>query len=180
MPSLYKNNKDLTNYINNIASETENGTKTENGNQTMKISIVTTSKQGERTFTAKIHKATSPKDFQLDAETFYQQSGGVIPEGVHHELEIIWPDRSFFNAHKLHIHRCGNGQLFVCYPRQIPTPQGAKDIFEIWCVGTMCTIVEKVDLNTLFSQECEDDPNKFFAVASERHGIRIISSEFDE
>lgn len=129
------------------------------------------SKQGSYRFAAIFHPAEKPEDFHLDPVTFYEQWGKSIPQGLHYEVEIIEPEEKFFEQHVLHIARSRkNGKLFICYPRPIPTLEDAVQVFRTWCLGSVLTITNQIDLNTILKQAGGDKQN-MEEILNEQFGI---------
>ncbi len=141
----------------------------------VKVVMEVQSKAGLYTFAALIHAPTEVVRFYLHPRHFYLKWGNEIPEMPHHELEIVEPKAEFFEQHKLHVHRSErNGNWFVCYPRRVATVSEAVRIFQTWCLGSVVTIVEQVDLNTLYS-EVGSDPRVLERLVEERYGIHQMS-----
>ena len=141
----------------------------------MKIHISVRSRTGVHHFGAIAYAHASPEQFHMDPVDFYKKWGGSIPPIPHFELEIVEPERAVLEKQVLHTHKSRFGDmLFVCYPLHIPTMERAWEVFQTWCIGTVGTIVENVDLNTIYSQECENDKEKFLKVMHERFGIYLI------
>jgi len=140
----------------------------------MKITLVVGSRNGQYTFSAHIHELKDSKQFHLDPSSFYLEWGKKVPDVPHHEVEILEPGADFFERHLAHVHKSRiTGNLFMCYPLRIETPEKAEELFRTWCLGTVSGIVESVDLNTIFA-ECESDPEKVEQILQERYGITII------
>jgi hypothetical protein len=161
-------------YKNVGSTKTKRGRK---GQMTMLIEFHVTSHQGEFTFVAKIHQFGNLDDFHLDPNAFYQQWGKAIPKVPHHEIEITTPGPDFFKQVLLHVHKSRKdpSMLFVCYPRRIATADEAASIFRTWCLGSVTTIVQKVDLNTIFT-ECGNDSALMEHTIKERFGIEIMNT----
>ncbi len=135
-----------------------------------RISITVQSRHGSHQFEAEIHEHANLADFHLDPETFYREWGSKVPELPHHEIEIVVPGSDFFSTRVLHMHRSRKSEaLFVCFPHRIATIEAAGRIFRTWCLGSVATIVEDVDLNTLYA-ECGV---RLEVVVGERYGIMI-------
>jgi len=125
-------------------------------------------------FSAVIHKHTSPATFLLDPENFYQKWGKSVPEGLHHEIEIIRPSPEALRVKVIHVHespKCTG--LLICYPLHIPTIAKATSVFRTWALGTVLTWETDIDLNTLRDGECKGDDSLFESILKERHGISL-------
>jgi hypothetical protein len=141
----------------------------------MFITFRITSRKSEFTFSVLVHAHTNPEDFHLDPVAFYTKWGKTIPQLPHHEIEIKEPPPEFFDGKGLHVHhsRKNPGYLFVCYPQRIASEADALRIFRTWCLGSVATLAEKVDLNTIFA-ECRNDAARMEQVLSERYNIAIV------
>ncbi len=125
-------------------------------------------------FTAIVHTSNSTAQLHLDPEDFYKRFGEV-PQGMHHELELVEPNATLLSQQRLHIHPSRNGERpFICYPKQVPTIQSALEIFGVWCLGTVLVIVKHIDLNTVLTNDCGNDLSRFPGVVQERYGIRLV------
>ncbi|MDO8564540.1 MAG: hypothetical protein Q7R88_00945 [bacterium] len=137
----------------------------------MKITLSVRTLKGTHTFVGRLHVHTDPKQFFLDPTTFYGK-WGAIPEGTHHELEIIEPPSDVLKKYALHVHASAKSENpFVCYPLPLPTLEKAIEIFRIWCVGAACTMDCGIDLNTVYSQTCQNRETLFFEVMRERYDV---------
>ncbi len=140
----------------------------------MKLTIKVATKRGIHQFAVIIHALDSPDQFHMDPVGFYEKYSKSIPRGIHHELEIVEPDESLFERHFLHVHKSRKtGKLFICYPLHVPDTQKAREVFETWCLGSVATIEEGVDLNTIYSAECDNDRWKFISLMRSRYGIYV-------
>ncbi len=147
----------------------------------MKMITSIQSPVGVSSFTATLYHSAKPEDLMLEAVGFYQILGKKIPAGDHYEIEIIKPDDNFFMEHKLHVHASPKiGGNFVCYPRQIPTIDRAKEVFNMWCLGAVLTVTRGIDLNTVYSGECKGNEELFLSVMREKYGISIIETGFED
>jgi len=128
-------------------------------------------------FVAQLHSPKNISQFHLDPDTFYDKWGGEVPSIPHFEIQIIEPVDSFFEKHTLHVHpsRLGGG-IFVCYPRRIGSIEGAMTNFRVWCLGSVLTIEEKVDLNTVL-EECDNDFQRAEQVMKDNYDICVFSTE---
>ena len=143
----------------------------------MNTTMTILGRQRVYTFSAVIHSHTSPDEFFLDPTDFYLKWGKVIPEGLHHEIEIVEPNRTVLLAKLIHIHQSTKSSgLFICYPPHIPTLKRALEVLKIWCLGTVLTWEAGVDLNTLRDSECGGDDELFYRTLSDRYGIRFVDS----
>ena len=124
-----------------------------------------------------IHRFSQPDDFHLCPDEFYHKFGGVVPEGAHHEIEILAPGLGLLDLTKHHILRSRHqaNRLFVCYPLPMASVEDAVGIFRTWCLGTVVTLVKGVDLNTILG-ECDNNHARMEAVIKERYGIEITES----
>lgn len=100
---------------------------------------------------AEIHEVEAPAGLLIEKK-FYLDFGKNIPEGLHHEMELVeiesWRPT---NSSNLHIHQSKiNGRQFVCWPKQIPSLAGAIMLFKVWCVGTIYTLETGNDFGPLF------------------------------
>ncbi|MEK7621966.1 MAG: hypothetical protein AAB415_02190 [Patescibacteria group bacterium] len=142
-----------------------------------RVSIGVQSKEDQHRFVASIHESINLESLHLDPMEFYQKWGGSIPGLPHQEIEIVEPGEEFFKSNKLHIHRSTKtGTPFVCYPKRLETLLDAVRMFRTWCLGSVATIVEGVDLNTIYTQECGDNAERMEKILRERYGIHVCSS----
>lgn len=140
----------------------------------MNVSVVVQSKASPQRFSALIHKLVDQGSFHLEPVEFYERWGKSVPELPHHEIEIVEPDDRFFNQHTLHIHRSRKtGKPFVCYPQRMKTIEQAIAVFQTWCLGSVATVVEGVDLNTLYTQECGNNTELMKEVLRQRYEIFV-------
>ncbi len=140
----------------------------------LKVILMVESKNGQHQFVALIREAKDLESFHLEPEEFYKKWGLVIPDPPHHEIEIAQPGEEFFRQHKLHIHRSRKTNVpFVCYPTRMGTMDEAKRVFRTWCLGSVATIVEGIDLNTIYTLECGCDAERMEKLLRERHEIYI-------
>ncbi len=138
-----------------------------------RVSIVVQSKNGPYPFYAKIHELTEVKNFHLDPVDFYEEWGKAIPNLPHHEIEIVRPGKKFFKQYHLHIHRPRiTSKPFVCYPKRMETVEIATRIFRTWCLGSVATIVEEIDLNVI-CEKCNNDPQLMEKVLRTDHAIFV-------
>ena len=139
----------------------------------MKIAITVTSKNRSHRFVALVHLASSLNQFHLDPLDFYLKYGNSIPPDNHHELELLELPTEM-EHYPLHIHKSRfTGKPFVCYPQSIPSIERAKVVFTVWCVGSVSTAFEGIDLNSVYSKECKDNAAEFFQLMKSRYGIAI-------
>ncbi|MEK7552163.1 MAG: hypothetical protein AAB534_01980 [Patescibacteria group bacterium] len=138
--------------------------------------IIVTSKSGLQVFSAIFHTPVAPEEFHMDPTEFYLEWGKSIPAIPHHEIEITSPEDNFLRQHGLHIHASRKtGKPFICYPKRMETTSEALRVFRTWCLGSVATIVEEIDLNTIHSQECGGDAEKMERVLHERYGIFVAT-----
>ncbi|KKU78309.1 MAG: hypothetical protein UY03_C0001G0047 [Parcubacteria group bacterium GW2011_GWA2_47_64] len=139
----------------------------------MKLIVTATTPSASHRFAALLHAHSSSRTFFLDPNTFYKKWGKKVPRR-HHEIEILEPSIEILLAQKLHVHKSDkSSNLFVCYPLAIRTPETAMELFRVWCAGVVLTWECRVDLNTIYSQECKDDEEKFFRVLMRRYKITV-------
>ncbi|MAG59433.1 hypothetical protein CMO96_01440 [Candidatus Woesebacteria bacterium] len=132
------------------------------------------SRHGPFTFKALVHSPVSLDQFHLAPLEFYARHGGEVPSLPHHELEITEPGNVFFEQRVLHVHPSRKNQyhLMVCYPQRIASHKDALGIFRTWCLGTVLTIVEEIDLNTILG-ECDNDHALMEKKLLQRFAIKI-------
>lgn len=137
----------------------------------MKFIVTVTISSTSYRFVALLHAHSSSRTFFLDPRTFYKKWGKKVPR-KHHELELLEPSTEVLLRQKLHVHKSEkSSNLFLCYPLAIQTPDEAKELFRVWCAGTVLVWEYGVDLNTVYSQKCKDDKKKFFRVLKRRYKI---------
>lgn len=130
----------------------------------------------EFVFVVRLHKSTTPEGLLLDPVSFYKDYG-AIPEGENHELEIVEPSDEFLKGHPLHVHHSFKDNLpMVCYPKPIPTISRAFEVLEMWCLGSACTIVHGVDLNTIYEKEIEHDESRFRPHLAVKYSTVVVQS----
>lgn len=147
----------------------------------MHFEFKVSSKKEPFAFAAEIHRFGSPDDFHMDPSEFYEKWGKAIPPDPHYELEIKMPGPAFFKEVLLHVHpsRKDPTRLFVCYPKHMATPEVATGIFRSWCLGTVATVVEGIDLNDIL-KECGNDHALMEQALKERYDIAVITSRCSE
>ncbi len=130
----------------------------------MKIKLFVFSSRCSRKFVAQVHRHINPRQFFLDPKKFYFKWGKKIPQGTHYELELLEPSIKVLRETPIHVHASSRSKnLFVCYPRPIPTLEKAIEIFTVWCVGTACTWDFKIDINTVHNN-CKGDNRRFLNI----------------
>ncbi|MES2087702.1 MAG: hypothetical protein V4467_01770 [Patescibacteria group bacterium] len=138
----------------------------------MNIEIAVHSGLVTHVFQARCHLSTSPAHFFLEAEEFYDHFGQV-PVGNHYEIELVRPNDET-TLQRLYTRQSPrSGTYFVCYPRAIPTPALAKNIFWIWCLGSVLTLDHRVYMTTILDGECSGDVDRFTQILKERYSIEI-------
>lgn len=138
----------------------------------MKLNLFVFSSRSNRKFLAKVHVHTSSKQFFLDPKGFYFKYGKEIPHGHHYELELLEPSTKMLRQTPIHVHASKRSpNLFVCYPRPIPTLEKAIEIFTVWCVGTVATWDFKVDLNTVHAK-CKGNNRRFLKTMKRKYEIQ--------
>lgn len=129
-------------------------------------------KKKRYSFHSLIYERNDQKDFHLSPVGLYEKWAKSIPRTPHYEIGIKNPSEEVLSKFKLHTHRSGiNNKLFVCYPLEISTVWIAFGIFRIWSLGSVLTMEENIDLNTIFSTECANNPHATEKVLAERYGI---------
>ena len=140
----------------------------------LKTVLTVESKKGQYKFVALILRAEDPGSLHLEPVEFYKKWGLVIPDFPHHEIEISQPGEEFFHQHKLHIQRSRKtGTPFICYPTRMGTVEEATRIFRTWCLGSVATIVEGIDLNTIYTVECKCNAEHMEKLLRERYEICV-------
>ena len=123
-------------------------------------------------FGASLFRSESPEEQRIDAG-FYQKWAEKIHQGVHHEMQLLTSPIWGRVDPEVPIHvyaRPESGESFVCYTPQVPTAEGAKDIFRQWCVGTVYAIEHKTDFASLAGQH----PDDFLEFMAREFKIEIV------
>jgi hypothetical protein len=115
---------------------------------TEKVRCVVFTPTAQHTYVGTLHCNQGP-DGLLMERRFYEAADGV-PQGPHHEIElIIMPSVWHDNAH-LHVHtRADTQKAFVCYTGTLATRAEAIELFTWWCAGTSHSILHGGQFDTL-------------------------------
>ena len=123
-----------------------------------------------------IHRSESPEERAIEA-AFYKQwcPDDTAPKGHHHELEVV--DGAKIKARKrsgaIHIHiHPENGKAFVCWTGALPTFESAENLFRMWAVGTVYTLVHDKDFQGIYAKH-EGDTEAFLEEMNREHKIHI-------
>ncbi len=139
----------------------------------IKISVSTGEPRPD-VFIATIHRATSPAELQMDPKEFYEKFCGSIPQGAHHELELLTDLSTHPYQALIHTHWSARaGKRFVCWTGQLQTETQAISMFRIWCVGTAYTLKHGKD----FGEEYVAHQTDFFEHMRQTFGIFIANEE---
>lgn len=140
----------------------------------MEIRVRYTSKDGAPTtltFRFLVHEVKAPEGLMLESD-FYRK----LPHGTHYEVEITGPE-AVLSRSGLHIHvskREGQhkGKKFACWPQQISSMAEAIEIVQVWCVGTLYTMISEKDFGPLYDG-CKADSEKFLSLLKEK-GFSLV------
>lgn len=113
---------------------------------------------GETTFVIHAHLSKAVGERLIEA-AFYEKHGSGVPEGEHHELEVMSP-AVWDHPHSAHVHyhRTPSGRNFVCWAGALPTMKKVQWVAMLWCVGTVYTMATGKDFNPEYGSE----PKTFF------------------
>lgn len=106
---------------------------------------VTTPKE-EISFACVCHRTEDPKDRLIDQSFYEQSSPDGIPQGTHHEIELLPGSWERMPMH-FHVNPITN-RIFLCWTGHLPYIQNAVTVFERWCLGTAFSIVTGDDFLT--------------------------------
>lgn len=138
----------------------------------MQTTITIRGNAKDYSFTALIHEVASPEGLRLGPD-FYR-TFGKIPEGLHHEVELVDPGLDFCKQYGLHMHRDTEGKPFMCFPYSLPTPEKTLFIYKVWCVGAVLRVETGIQMNTEITEKCRGDLGEFLLRANEVHGISVL------
>lgn len=138
----------------------------------------------ELVFHCLVHATTSPDARMIEPAFYKRWVPQAIPQGPHHELELLLEESSDLAAitlrhqspPKLHIHKHPEtGKSYVCWTGSLPTVDLAQELFKMWSVGTAYSLVSGKDFSELFTSNI---PN-FIDLMGIKYGIWVQSSEID-
>ncbi len=103
----------------------------------------------------------------IEKEFYEKWCPTAIPQGEHHELELL-TDFTAFYKHPLHIHKNPiTGKQFMCWTGHVPTITLARKVFEMWGVGMVYTMIHGLD----FALKFTDSQEAFLVFMKEEYGI---------
>lgn len=122
-------------------------------------------------FVIMAHRTASVGERLIEPEFYKNHSlKHEIPEGDHHEIEILEPALwKHEHAKKIHTHPIGTRRHFVCYTSALPTIKDVEAILRVWCVGTVYTMITGLD----FGAEYARGQDSFHDRMRDEHGITI-------
>lgn len=125
-------------------------------------------------FHCRIHTVSAPEGLLIESE-FYTEHG-ELPQGTHHELEILGPELwNHDHSGLIHFHRSSiNGKYFVCYPRQIPSLTAMSEILNLWSVGTAFTMIHGTDFQRIYT----GDQGQFFRLMKNEYHLTLTNAIF--
>lgn len=106
---------------------------------------------------------TDSKEGRLIEPAFYEKNcePGQMPEGVHHELEVVEPRLWEHQDVRTHLHPVpGSDKHFVCWTGSLPTLEVVDTLLNVWCLGTAYTVATGQDFGSLYT----GSPAVFFDV----------------
>ncbi|MEI6671988.1 MAG: hypothetical protein WCL02_01115 [bacterium] len=137
-------------------------------------------------FSCEIHTVDTIQELNLDPEKFYKtwRKNHDLPLFPHHEVELFQTEKfkqylSINTIFKPHITKSSLDKEFMCYLRDITSPEDAYIIWKAWCVGTMYSIIEftkgnpNYDFAPLFGSSVAQH-QEFIDMMSSNEGIQII------
>ena len=124
------------------------------------------------TFTVEVHE-TADRDSRLLPESFYSTGDPpTIPEGRHHEMELIEaPAYGRVNPEvAIHVYTLpGTEKHFVCWTMPLATVEAARELFDWWCLGTVYSLEHERDFAHLLDEHADDMPE----FLKQKHGIEF-------
>ena len=119
-----------------------------------------------------VHRSDSPEEQRIDPE-FYIEFASHVHEGSHHEMQLV-KSPAFGRVHPeipIHVHKHPHkDEHYVCYTPQVKTLDHAREIFRMWCVGTIYSIEEAKDFAPMVGQH----PDDFLQFMTSQYGISIV------
>lgn len=114
---------------------------------------------GPMVFVIIAHRTESSENRLIEPD-FYRNNcqPGQVPEGVHHELELLephlWEDSDISVRPReghIHIHRLPDtSRYFVCWTGSLPTLENVEALLNVWCLGTAYTVSIGEDFTLLY------------------------------
>ena len=127
--------------------------------------------------TGKLHVANDISQLQLDPDNFYIKEGAQLPDFPHYEIEIYSEESGLLNHEhmkKIHLHQSDKTQAdFICWTARISTKEVAQQIFRLWCVGTVFTLINGEDFAKSFFEHKSTEA--FLDFMADTHGLRVVS-----
>jgi hypothetical protein len=117
------------------------------------------------------HCSHHPNDRQIEEDFYETQSLAGVPQGTHHEMELMQEPWNRPGLPKLHIHLNPiTRKKFVCWSGHLHTLDAAQLIFERWAVGTIYTMLTGKDFAPVVAPIGWD---AFYSKLEELHGIKF-------
>jgi|GEM_PF-6150760 len=118
------------------------------------------------------HRTTAVKK-RIFRAAFYKSYSPLkrVPRGIHFEVEIIDPKPWSSAPEHVHVYsEPGWERVFICYTSPLPSLDAVHAMLEVWCVGTVYTLITGKD----FVPEKSKHPQSFLERMREEHGITLI------
>lgn len=119
-----------------------------------KMTVVVSDLNGNLTkFALMIHRTKVDDDRRLEIE-FYKKNG-VVPVGIHHEVEVLSVDPDCGDKRALHLnfHKSErNGLEHVCYPIPVPTTWEVDELIALWTLGITHAVQTRESLNDVIGK----------------------------
>jgi len=117
-------------------------------------------------------RSSSEDDRTIEPEFYVDYcADGQIPQGPHHEVEILEPAKIGGHEHEevIHYHINRGGGQFVCWTGSLPSLSAVSTMLRVWCAGTAFTMATGKD----FTVEFEGDFDQIVRGLSEA-GYKVV------
>jgi len=138
----------------------------------MKFDITVQTPRGNYNFSGEAQLTKNAQSRFIERE-FYEKNcpKGTIPQGDHHEIELLKPIIKRPATTRLHIHvHPRTKKEYVCWTGSLPTIKAAQSLFRMWCVGTAYALTHDADFAPLYKGDVE----AFLTLMEETYLIKII------
>ena len=128
------------------------------------------------------HRSEDSSKRHIEAWFYESESPEGIPQGVHHEMELLsgpWV-RPGLTPTRMHIHpNRETGKKFVCWTGSLPSIELATVVFERWAVGTIYTITTGQDFVPMVEQ-LNNDWDAIYSCLEKDFSIKLADTKVVE